>query len=60
MASTVRLLRALELLAAGQSVTAVALDSGYNNVSAFITLFRLVFDVTPGRHQTDPELLECF
>ncbi|MBU9818460.1 helix-turn-helix transcriptional regulator [Rahnella sp. BCC 1045] len=46
----VRLLQALELLAAGQSVTNVALGSGYENVSAFITLFRQVFGMTPGRY----------
>ncbi|WP_318389321.1 helix-turn-helix domain-containing protein [Enterobacter sp.] len=47
----VRLLRALELLAAGQSVSAIALDLGYDNVSAFIALFRRVFGVTPGRYK---------
>ena len=47
----VRLLRALELLAAGQPVTAIALDLGYDNVSAFIALFRRVFGVTPGRYK---------
>ncbi len=46
----VRLLRALELLAAGKSVTAIALDLGYDNVSAFIALFRRTFGVTPGRY----------
>jgi AraC-like DNA-binding protein len=46
----VRLLKALEWLAAGRPVTAVALDSGYDNVSAFITVFRQVFGVTPGRY----------
>lgn len=47
----VRLLRALELLAAGRPVTAIALDLGYDNVSAFIALFRRVFGVTPGRYE---------
>lgn len=47
----VRLLRALELLAAGQPVTAIALDLGYDNVSAFIALFRRVFGVTPGQYK---------
>jgi AraC-like DNA-binding protein len=46
----VRLLKALEWLAAGRPVTAVALDSGYDNVSAFIAVFRQVFGVTPGRY----------
>lgn len=48
----VRLLRALELLAAGTPVTAVALDLGYDNVSAFIALFRRAFGVTPGRYES--------
>lgn len=47
----VRLLRALELLAAGKPVTAIALDLGYDNVSAFIALFRRVLGVTPGRYR---------
>lgn len=46
----VRLLRALELLAAGKPVTAIALDLGYDNVSAFIALFSRVFGTTPGRY----------
>lgn len=46
----VRLLRALELLAAGRPVTSVALDLGYGNVSAFIALFKRSFGVTPGRY----------
>jgi AraC-like DNA-binding protein len=47
-----RLMRALELLAAGQPVTSVALDLGYENVSAFIALFRRTFGTTPGRYFT--------
>lgn len=47
----VRLLRALELLASGQQVTAVALELGYDNVSAFIAMFRRVLGVTPGRYE---------
>jgi AraC-like DNA-binding protein len=47
----VRLLRALELLAASRPVTSIALDLGYDNVSAFIALFRRVFGVTPGRFE---------
>lgn len=46
----VRLLRALELLAAGKPVTTIALDLGYDNVSAFIALFSRVFGTTPGRY----------
>ncbi|MFX3311484.1 helix-turn-helix domain-containing protein, partial [Klebsiella pneumoniae] len=47
----IRLLRALELLAAGKPVTAIALDLGYDNVSAFIALFRRMFGTTPGRYK---------
>ncbi len=45
-----RLLRALELLAAGGSVTEVALDLGYDSTSAFITMFRESLGATPGRY----------
>lgn len=46
----VRMLRALELLASGRSVTTIALDLGYDNASAFIALFRHMFGVTPGQY----------
>ncbi|HID9329325.1 TPA: helix-turn-helix domain-containing protein, partial [Klebsiella pneumoniae] len=39
------------LLAAGKPVTAIALDLGYDNVSAFIALFRRMFGTTPGRYK---------
>jgi AraC-like DNA-binding protein len=42
-----RRLRATKWLAEGRSVTAVALELGYDNVSAFIRLFRRGFGVTP-------------
>ncbi|WP_347557614.1 helix-turn-helix transcriptional regulator [Robbsia sp. KACC 23696] len=45
-----RLLRALELLADGVSVTAVALELGYDNVSAFIDMFKRATGTTPGRY----------
>nr|WP_257218052.1 helix-turn-helix transcriptional regulator [Janthinobacterium sp. BJB304] len=45
-----RILRALERLAAGQPVTTIALDLGYDNVSAFIAMFKRVMGVTPGRY----------
>lgn len=53
----VRLLRALERLAAGMPVTRVALELGYDNVSAFIALFRRTFGVTPGRYFAPHESL---
>lgn len=45
-----RLLRALELLAADTPVTTIALDLGYENVSAFIAMFKRHFGVTPSRY----------
>lgn len=45
-----RLLRALELLATGDSVTSVALELGYDNTSAFIAMFRRCLGTTPTRY----------
>ena len=45
-----RLMRALEMLEAGAAVTTVALDLGYDNVSAFIAMFKREHGVTPGRY----------
>jgi AraC-like DNA-binding protein len=45
-----RLGHALRLLAAGEPVTTVALDVGYDSISAFISAFRLTFGKTPGQH----------
>lgn len=45
-----RLLTALEHLAEGGSVTAIALELGYESTSAFIAMFRKHFGVTPGRY----------
>lgn len=44
-----RLMRAVELLAAGQAVTGVALELGYDSLSAFIAMFRRAMGVAPGR-----------
>lgn len=44
-----RLMRAVELLAGGSSVTAAALTLGYDNVSAFIAMFRRAHGTTPAR-----------
>ncbi|TWI66316.1 AraC-like DNA-binding protein [Pseudoduganella lurida] len=43
-----RLMRSLEMLAAGQPVGTIALDLGYATASAFIGVFREAFGVTPG------------
>lgn len=45
-----RLLRALEFIAQGVPVTTVALELGYENVSAFIDMFRRSMGTTPGRY----------
>lgn len=45
-----RLGRALEMLAAGEPVTAVALESGYAGTSAFVSAFKACFGTTPGRY----------
>lgn len=44
-----RLMRALEMLAAGTPVTTIALSLGYDNVSAFIAMFRRAHGTTPAR-----------
>jgi len=45
-----RMKRALELLTDGGSVTATALELGYDSVSSFITAFRQNVGVTPARY----------
>jgi AraC-like DNA-binding protein/quercetin dioxygenase-like cupin family protein len=45
-----RLMQALERLAAGESVTEVALAVGYESTSAFISRFRQVLGTTPGKY----------
>lgn len=42
-----RLMRALELLAAGKQVTSIAIELGYSTSTAFINLFRRTFGETP-------------
>ncbi len=52
----VRMLKSLEPLAAGKSVTVAGLDVGYASTSAFIVAFRRAFGTTPRRYyrQEDP------
>ncbi len=45
-----RLMRALEMLAEGVPVTTVAIDLGYDSVSAFIALFKRTLGVTPSAY----------
>ena len=49
----VRLMDALSRLATGHSVTATALDVGYNSPSAFTAMFRRVFGVSPTHYFVD-------
>lgn len=46
-----KLLRALEMLAAGQPVNAIALDLGYATSSALIAVFRQQFGTTPANYR---------
>lgn len=45
-----RLVRALQVLAAGESVTAAALEVGFETASAFIAMFRRAMGTTPARY----------
>lgn len=45
-----RLMRSLQLLAAGEKITHAALEAGYGTPSAFIAMFRRVLGVSPGRY----------
>ena len=45
-----RLLHAIDRLGHGQSITRIALESGYGSASAFIAMFRRSLGVPPGRY----------
>lgn len=45
-----RLINAMQQLAAGESVTTAALEAGYNSASAFIAMFRKQLGTTPTRY----------
>src|SRR5580704_3329284 len=45
-----RLLHAMQRLAAGDKVTSAALEAGYNSTSAFISMFRKQLGTTPTRY----------
>jgi len=51
-----RMLHALRLLAAGEPVTTVALEVGYDSTSAFISAFKTALGTTPGRYYADGHL----
>jgi len=46
-----RMQKAVVSLSAGASVTAAALDAGYQSPSAFIAAFKRIFGVTPARYR---------
>jgi AraC-like DNA-binding protein len=48
-----RLVAALTLLAQGASVTAVALECGYDNSSAFSAMFRRIMGAAPSRYRRE-------
>jgi AraC-like DNA-binding protein len=48
-----RLMHALRLLAAGESVTKAALEVGYDSTSAFIYAFKSALGTTPGRYYAE-------
>jgi AraC-like DNA-binding protein len=45
-----RLMRSLQLLAAGEKITHAALETGYSTPSAFIAMFRKTLGTTPRRY----------
>ena len=51
-----RLLHALKLLAAGEPVTSVALEVGYDSTSAFIAAFKSVLGTTPKKYYAEIRL----
>jgi len=49
-----RLMRSLQLLAAGEKITHAALEAGYSTPSAFIAMFRKTLGTTPRRYFGNP------
>ena len=45
-----RLMRSLQLLAAGEKITSAALEAGYSTPSAFIAMFRKALGTTPRKY----------
>jgi len=49
-----RLMRSLQLLAAGEKISHAALEAGYGTPSAYIAMFRKALGTTPRRYFADP------
>jgi AraC-like DNA-binding protein len=48
-----RLMRSLQLLAAGEKISHAGLEAGYSTPSAFIAMFKKALGTTPGRYFAD-------
>jgi AraC-like DNA-binding protein len=46
----IRILEALKRLGKKESVTAIAIDLGYDSTSAFISMFKKALGKTPGQY----------
>jgi AraC-like DNA-binding protein len=53
-----RLMRSLQLLAAGEKITHAALEAGYSTPSAFIAMFRKALGTTPRRYFANSALVK--
>jgi AraC-like DNA-binding protein len=51
------LLVALPRLAAGEPVTSIALDVGYESVAAFSTMFKRLLGISPNRYRASAGLV---
>lgn len=54
MRKQIRLYKSLISLAKGDSITSVGLDLGYESVSAFISMFRKSFGISPSKYFKNP------
>jgi AraC-like DNA-binding protein len=54
-----RLISAMQRLAAGEAVTTVALETGYNSASAFVAMFRKQVGMTPGHYLSTGRAHPC-
>ena len=54
-----RIISAMQRLAAGEAVTSVALETGYNSASAFVAMFRKQVGMTPGHYLSTGRAHSC-